>query len=81
MASEMAEYDCTLAASSWQMAELYSFKPGERVYYHFDGESVHDATEGVVDSVRYVTQIADRKSKYIYTIGAAYGLRLAPENI
>lgn len=81
MASEMAEYDCTLAASSWQMAELYSLKPGERVYYHFDGESVHDATEGVVDSVRYVTQISDRKSKYIYTIGAAYGLRLAPENI
>lgn len=80
LASQMAEYECTILSSGWLMSEPFTFIPGERVHYHFDKDSQYQTTEGVVESVRSTTRIFDRKSRYIYTVDTAYVLRLSPDD-
>jgi len=76
VASKIAEMDCTLLSSNWQYAELGLIRPGQKVYYHYEDDSVYTTMRGVVLEVTYSTKILDRKSVYLYNCNAAYILRL-----
>lgn len=81
MASEIAEYNCTILASTWMMAEPYLLQPGQKIYYHYDKEDVFSTVRGIVEEIVYTTQNIGRQRKYIYTTNATYALRLEPNEI
>ena len=78
MASDLAQFNCTLVMTGFNFSDPNLFVPGQRVIYHYDEEEVYQTKTGLIETTLFNLTRIDRTRTYIY--GGQTGLVLRLES-
>lgn len=68
--SEMARYNRSLISVGWQHANLFTFKPGWAINYHYDNMGSYSTRTGICEQVKYTYTKIGQISENIYSCTA-----------
>ena len=76
--SRLASANRELVSFQWQQAVPFSFLPGGKVVYYYDGPNILNKKNGICEEVIYDIQRSDRLKRQMYTCVAFVRLSVAP---
>lgn len=75
--SDLSQYNRTKITNLiWRHAMPFTFRPGYRVMYHYDGDGVYQTRTGMCEAIVYMITKAERLGKQVYGCVASMQLSI-----